>query len=101
MEQAHGRLLFGRDGRVIYEGHDNRSVFEQLRTRTLYLPDVEEPAHHEPIDVVPGEPFPLQSGSALVPGASSEAGDGSERSSLQVLRLYWKPYGFGGRQARR
>lgn len=101
LQQAHGRLLFGRDGRVLYEAYDNRSVFEQLRTRTLYIPDVEEPAHHAPIDVAAGRPIPLQSGSALVPGAATDANDGSERSSLQVMRLFWKPFHYGGRQARR
>lgn len=101
LEQAHGRLLIGRDGRVLYEGRDNRSVFEQLQARTLYLPDVEEPAHHAPLDLVPGQVMPMQSGSALVPGASSAASNGSERSSLHVLRLSWKPFNYGGRQAKK
>ncbi len=99
MDQAHGRLLFARDGRVFYEGRDNRSVFEHLQARTLYLPDVEEPAFHAPIDVVPEQPLPLQSGSALVPGASSAPGEASDHSQLKVLRLVWKPYGYAPEKA--
>jgi hypothetical protein len=95
LQPAHGRLLVSRDGRVLFETRDNHSVHEALQARTLYLPDPTEPEHHPPVDLPPDRPFPLQSGSALVPGAGLEAGGADDGRA--ILRIAWKPFDFSDR----
>lgn len=102
MQPAHGRLVVGRDGRVLFEARDNGSVFDRLGARTLLIPDLEEPEHHPPFDLECGVSVPLQSGSALVPGGSSGSVEGLSGDVLPLLRVAWKPFDLSaGQSARR
>ena len=94
VQPSHGRLLVARDGRVHFEARDNGSVFDRLGARTLLIPDLEEPEHHPPFDLESGVSVALQSGAALVPGASSGSHSAPGASSCPLLRLVWKPFDF-------
>ena len=101
LQQAHGHLLVHRDGRVLFEARDNGSVFDELGTRTLCFPDIEEPEHRPPVNLGPGVSVPLQSGAALVPGGPAHGlvaaiGGPASRSDepAPVLRLIWKPFSY-------